>query len=76
MGRWVTKYSVNILAPVPMECQENKTYSPRGFTQWMKRRELAFSQGHCENSWVERREWGLLPDWREWASISLTFCDS
>jgi len=37
----------------------------------MKRRELAFSQGHCEHSWVERREVGLLSDWREWASTNL-----
>jgi len=64
MGKWVTKCSVNILAPVPVKCQENKTYSPRGFTPWMKRRQLAFSQGQIilEHSCVERRELGLLSD--------------
>ena len=56
---------INIQPHGPLECQENKTYSPRRCTQWMKRRELAFSQGHCEHSWVERRKVGLLSDWRE-----------
>ena len=56
----------------PLECPENKTYSPRGRTQWMRRRGWAFSQGHCEHSWVERRELGFLSDWREWASTNLT----
>jgi len=37
----------------------------------MKRRELVFSQGHCEHSCVERREVGLLSDWREWSSTNL-----
>jgi len=31
----------------------------------MEKRDLAFSQGHCELSWVKRRELGLLSDWRE-----------
>ena len=26
---------------------------------------------HCEHSWVERRELGLLSDWREWASTNM-----
>ena len=71
MGKWVTKCSVNILAPWTPGVSRKQTYSPRGCTQWMKRRELAFSQGHREHSWVERRELGLLSDWREWASTNL-----
>ena len=51
--------------------KNNKAYSPRGSTQWMRRREWAFSQGHCEHSWVERRELGLLSDTRDWASTNL-----
>ena len=37
----------------------------------MKRREWAFSKGQRENSWAEGREFGLLSDWREWASTNL-----
>ena len=36
----------------------------------MRQREWAFSQGHREHSWVERRESGLLSDW-DWASTNL-----
>ena len=37
----------------------------------MRRREWAFSKGQREHSWVERREFGLLSDWRELASTNL-----
>ena len=39
--------------------KNNKTYNPRECTRWIMRREWVFSQGHRENSWVERRELGL-----------------
>ena len=71
MGKWVTKCSVNILAPWTPGVSRKQNLQPKGCTQWMKRRELAFSQGHCEHSWVERRGLGLLCDWRELASTNL-----
>ena len=50
---------------------KNKTYSLRRYTEWMRRREWAFSKGQREHSWAERRAFGLLSDWREWASTNL-----
>ena len=70
MGKWVIKCSLNVFMN-PWSVKNNKTYSLRRCTEWMRRREWAFSQGHHENSWAERRELGLLSDCREWASTNL-----
>jgi len=44
----------------------------RDASRWIDGRELAFSQGHFEPSWVERRELGPHSDWRKWVSTNLT----